>query len=293
VNRHLLDPATLELQKSIKARIGQLDLFALLDLLEYMGYERDEVLFKSHFTHASPSSLLHSVDFRVSPRIQVIVTVNMGLLSPDSPLPTYFFRMLESGTLEEDSFIDFIDFFNHEVIHSAVMSLAPERDQRLYPDWNNTKACYLSMTGLRSNATLHWLFQKVFPELEIEIGNTELQETIVSDTITLGATPLGSSAVFGSQTSVPSSAFVITLACDEEMHSSGRAWARVIEERLDLMIFEVLADAEIYLSLFQVIRAQTGGAKLTHESYLGYDKLPGGREQQRRIRLFEGRVRRP
>jgi hypothetical protein len=45
------------------------------------------------------------------------------------------------------------------------------------------------------------------------------------------------------------------------------------------------------LEIILVIRTQKTWAKLKSDSYLGYDKIRGGEESYRRIRIFTGRLR--
>lgn len=280
----------LRLQKKIHKQLHRFELFALLDLLEYMGYENHEILFKCNFSMVSEAHFVHSIEFVNHPRDRVVINVNYGLLTGQSPLPSYFFKMIDTAYVEEDPFVDFLDFFNHFIVRNYVMSLRPERDLQLYPDWLGTKRCYLDMASISSTTTLKWLFDTIFPELDVSVSYSRLVENLTIDTITMGHTVLGSSAVFGSRSNIPVTGYQVTIYCEEEFRKSGQAWARVIENRLDNLVFPLLKDSEIYLRIYQIIRSQKSEATLGPSSYLGYDKIPGGRKQQRRIVLFEGRV---
>jgi predicted component of type VI protein secretion system len=282
---------TKDLRSQIQEEIAQFTLLALLDLLENMGYEQKEIMFRGHNTQVSQSSFLNSIEFFSRPKDCVVVTVNMGLLSANSPLPSYFLLMLERADIDEQLYVDFLDYFNHQLVLNYIMSQAPTRELTIYPDWENTKSCYLAMAGLKSTSTLHWLFKKIFPELDIEVKKAPFNEELTVDTVQVG-TPykLGSAAVFGSRSTVVVMGFEAILYTEEEFLYPGRAWAREIEDRLLNIIFGVFAGAEINLRVFLVITSQQGGARLGSESYLGYDKIVGGENQLRQICLFSGEV---
>ena len=59
-----------------------------------------------------------------------------------------------------------------------------ERDPNLFADFARTKRQLLSLLGLRSPATMHWLFAAVFPELEVAIRRTILQRPVRSRPVT-------------------------------------------------------------------------------------------------------------
>lgn len=291
MRRRKRGPSSRDLRTAIRRRIADFDLFALLDLLEFMGYESEEIVFRGHATQVSPPALLHDIEFHTSPGERVVISINFGLLAADSPLPSYFLHVLEQTDVDEDLYIQFLDYFNHQLIRNYIMSRAPERELTVYPDWSRTKSCYLAMSGLKSTATLHWMFVSVFPELGVVVEKARLNEDLTVDTIQIGPPyVLGSAAVLGSRSRVTVLGFDVTLFSEEEFISTGRAWAREIEDRLSHTIFAVLADAEIELRVFLTITSQRGGAKLGPESYLGYDKIPGAEDQARRICLFSGEV---
>jgi predicted component of type VI protein secretion system len=278
-------------RERICAEIAQFNILALLDLLEHMGYERHEILFRGHASQVSQSAFLHAIEFVSRPRDLVIVTVNMGLLSANSPLPSYFLLMMERADMEEQLFLSFMDYFNHQLVTNYIMSLAPTRELTVYSDWTKTKSNYLAMKGLKSTSTLHWLFQQIFPELDVEVKKTPLNEELTLETIEIGPPyKLGSAAVFGSRCQVSVMGVAVTLYTEDEFFYPGRGWAREIEDRLFKIVFEVFAGAEVKLRVFLVITSQQGGARLGAESYLGYDKIIGGDDPMRRICLFSGEV---
>ena len=102
MRRRKRGPSSRDLRTAIRRRIADFDLFALLDLLEFMGYESEEIVFRGHATQVSPPALLHDIEFHTSPGERVVISINFGLLAADSPLPSYFLHVLEQTDVDED-----------------------------------------------------------------------------------------------------------------------------------------------------------------------------------------------
>ena len=107
-------------EQNIAQRIHEFDVHALLNLLHHIGYSPEEILFRSHLTTISPSSLLQRIEFLSVPFRRVVVTINLGLMGPNSPLPSYFFKMIDK-LWNEKAFLDFISFFDHHLDRKSVV----------------------------------------------------------------------------------------------------------------------------------------------------------------------------
>lgn len=278
------------LETKIQKRIHEFDPISLLYLLEDLGYRREEIQFKSHASISSQQSLIQDIQFQQEPIRQVVVKVNFGLLSAQSPLPSYFLKKMDTGMVDALSFIDFIGYFDHAVITHYLHNLYPEINPNLFPDWELTKRRYLQMLDFKSCSTLHWFFQLAFPELGVKVEKVRLQRVLKTSSIRLGITDLGSDAVFGKEKGIPIYGRGITLFSEEEFSNSGAPWPLEIKQRLDDLIFSILGEIDIDLEIVLVIRSQKRYMKLHSESYLGYDQIQGGQAKYRRIRIFRGQV---
>ena len=279
------------LEKKIQKSIHKFDPISLLYLLEYLGYRREEIQFKSNASISSQPSLIQDIHFQQEPIRQVVVIVNFGLLSAQSPLPSYFLKKLDTGMIDTLSFLDFIGYFDNAVITHYLYNLYPELNSNLFPDWELTKRRYLQMLDFKSCSTLHWFFQLAFPELEVKVEKVRQQRALKTSSIRLGITNLGSNAVFGKEKDIPVYGRGITLFSEREFSHSGVPWPREIKKRLEDLIFPILREIDIDLEIVLVIRSQKRYMKLHSESYLGYDKIQGGQARYRRIRIFHGQVR--
>ena len=147
------------LEKEISANIHRFDLFSLTELLIFAGYNLEEIQFKSHHSMASQPGLIHDIKFQNGSIRQVVITLNLGLLSAQSPLPSYFQKKIDKSNIDYNQFIEFIGYFDNILIKNYFFAIYPEKNNELFQDWESTKGRYLEMLDLKSCSTLHWLFQ--------------------------------------------------------------------------------------------------------------------------------------
>jgi hypothetical protein len=280
----------LGLEREIASRIREFDVLALLRLLQALGFEPQEIQFASHHSTTSQVGLIHDIEFLHEPVRLVRIILNMGLLSSQSPLPSYFMKKMDTGEVDTRSFVDFIGYFDHLSLQGYLEQIYPETNRHLFPDWPRTKRRYLHLLNLRSCVTLHWLFQSVFPELGLSVERVSLPRGVKTTPLRLGEVTLGSDAVFGKKTSIPVLGRRVTLLTDAELTDSGQPWPAEIKRRLEEIILPILAAVGMDLEVLLVVQAQKSWAKLQEESYLGYDKLQGGQDLHRRIKVFSGYV---
>lgn len=276
-----------ELEIKISQRIHEFDLISLIRLLKFIGYQDEEIRFKSNVSISSQPTLIHGIEFRnEQPSRRVIIIVNLGLLSAQNPLPNYFLKKMDDRMIDTQAFVDFIGYFDHCLIKNYLLNIYPEINANLFRDWELTKLRYLQMLDLKSRSVLHWLFQLVFPELSVCVKKVVLQRKIKTASIQLGKTVIGSEAVFGKKTSVPVYGKRITLHSERELTDFGEPWPKEIKKRINDLIFPIIESVGIDMEIILIIRSQTTWAKLHRESYLGYDKIQGGKESYRQIRIM-------
>jgi predicted component of type VI protein secretion system len=274
---------------ALRARLSAFDLPSLLDLLGTWGYGPEEIRFVSNYSSASPPQLIHDVEFQREPRLARIA-MNIGFLAVQTPMPSYFQKLLDEGRLDAATFVPFLEFLDHAVLSTLVGQLYPERNPQLFPDWDLSRRRDLLLLNLRSCATLTWLFAAVFPELEVNVAKSTLGRDVHTGSLTLGTTTLGSDAVFGTRARLPVPGRQVTLTSDGERAGSGLPWPQEIKTRLAEVIFPILATVGIDLEIALIIAEEASVARLDDASYLGYDRVRGGSDSFRRIRLHSGYV---
>jgi hypothetical protein len=283
--------STEDLERKISKKIHEFDLISLLKLLMYHGYLLEEIHFRSHMSTCSQSGLIQGIEFLYQPDRQVVITINMGLLSAQSSLPSYFQKNVDAKDIDSISFGDFIGYFDHFLIRNYIFNIYPEKNTKYFSDWEITKRQYLQIMDLKSSSTLFWVFQLVFPELKIQVKKMVMGRGLKASALIMGRTILGSDAVFGKKTEATVYGMHITLFSDEEFTDNGIPWPKEIKNRLDDQVFPILRTAEVDVEIILVIQSQKRWMKLESESYLGYDKMKGGKAQARRIRIFRGHLR--
>ena len=279
-----------EAKRKISRKSHEFDIISLLRLLKSLGYNPDEIRYKGHNSICSQSGLIQGVIFSDHPVREVVITLNLGLLSAQTPLPSYFRKMMEADITGGRRFEDFVAYFDHHLIRDYVCNIYPEINRFYFPSWELSKRRYLEMLDLRSINTLHWLFQMVFPEIGVKVEKVPLGRGMQTDTIRLGRNRLGGNAVFGGKALAPISGPRVTLVSEEDLTDTQIPWPREIKDRLNRLIFPLLRPIGIDMEINLVLKSQTRWARLHLETYLGYDRIRNGADSYRQIRIFRGHI---
>lgn len=278
------------LEARIVKNVWRFDPYSLLLLLSYLGYGMDDILFRSHFSNCSQSRLIEALEFRRSPDKKAVITLNLGLLAAQSLLPSYLFKHVHDNRIEEQRFAEFFGYFDDRILRRFLLSVYPEIDEAIEPDWESRKRIALQTMKLDSVVSLHWLSQMVFPELQVRVEKTRLQRNIDLGAPILGKSRLGYQTVLGKVKKLPVPGKRITLICDDDQYVNGLPWPQEIEARLQSLMFPALQDLDLELEIWLTIRSQGTALNLKQNSYLGYENLLSDHLQMRNIRIFSGHV---
>ncbi|MCH2205672.1 MAG: hypothetical protein MK132_07365 [Lentisphaerales bacterium] len=277
-------------EKSIKKRIFYFDIQPLLFLLEKIGYADEHILFKSAFTNTSQSSLIAGIKFKHGAQKQVTIYVNWGILSPQTPLPSYIFKTVGDNFGGSKAFMDFVNFFDHHLFKAFIAASYPESSHIGGVSWEDLKQSFMKLAGLKSVSTMHWAIQQIFPELDVDVKRNVINQEVYNGGIRLGHCKLGDKHSLGKSSSTPVDAFTITLFADEGRTPCMVAWPIEVLKRYERQVKPLLANMNINVEIFLIIREQNSMARLSNESYLGYDKIKGDHLNKRRILIFRGRI---
>ncbi len=298
----VIDPQEPQDDQALEARIAaaasRFDVQALRELLGSLGYQDNDIEYRSHPSTLQQSAAVAAITFVKSPRRHVIVAVNLGWLAPQTPLPNYFQRIFHQQS--EPILEQFLNFFAHHLLRADTASSFPERDRALFADWNKTRGELRSLLGLRSLSTIHWVFGLVYPEMEVAVRRSVLQRTVRTRGMVLGTWAMGDGAACGGVAQVPVSAVAVTLLCDEAVTGAGRPWASEAAARLHDQAFAALFAHGSFLHVLLVLRDQSSFMVLNNDRYLGYEPIaesgnPPLRERKlaRSIVLWSGEVPAP
>ena len=262
------------MEEVIAARAHRFTVGALLDALHSIGYEDEQIEFRSHATTTHQSAVVSAVTFAAPPQRRVVVELNLGLLAPQSLLPSYFHRVLDRQA--EGALSGFLNFLSHRLLGSLVEGQFPERDPSLFPVWPDTLEDLRSLLGTRTLSTMHWLCEQIFPELGVSVSRSVLSRTIRSRGIQVGQWGFGDGAVLGSIAKIPVSGITVKLFADEAMTGCGEPWSKEANQRLFQRLFPLLARQGIHLEVALILRDQQTFMILEPNQFLGYMPLYGG-----------------
>ena len=275
--------------RKIKTRIRSFDLFALVKLLQSLGYRSKEIYFESHISHTSARSLCEKITFSDKiPRVRI--ALNMGLLSENTPLPSFFIKYLESEEIDGEKFIRFLSFFNHHLIQEFLKMTVPEKNETLFPNWMETHHHYLSLLGFESISTLWLIFKGCFSELVVSIKKNARMMRLHSSSLILGRDGHGGSSYIGERLEQTLSSFKITFTTEEEVSELGTPWPIEINRRLLDWIFPIVEKTDLHLSIILVIKHKYGHLHLSKSHYLGFDRI-GKSCRPFQLLLFHGFIK--
>ncbi|MCP3101828.1 hypothetical protein LZ198_23405 [Myxococcus sp. K15C18031901] len=279
-------PPAASIEERIAERIGAFDMPALVELLAQEGYGPDDLELRSHRGTVHAPRLIHSIEFARQPR-RAIITVNLGLLSVQSPLPSFFLKAMER--LEHDSLETFLGYFDHLLLRARFAGLFPERDASLLPGWEQSAAHRLRLLRPSCPSTLHWLFSLAFPEADVRVRRSTRRQRIDTRGIRLGGAALGDGTAMGGFATVPTGGMEAWLYIDESFSGTGTPWAIEARRRLRSRVLPHLTDTPVFLTVMLVLRDQHGHARIEDSSHLGYEPIIGGPEDvARQVVLFSG-----
>lgn len=272
-----------ELELRIKSRIREFELSALLDLLASIGYDPGDIELRGHLGSSPQPGMVHDIEIsgpplrgvRPSPPLatrrpvaaRVVLTVNLGLLSCRSPLPSYLLRMCQE--LETaDPMLELLRALDRSLLHTRLTSDLPDR---LLAGWDDVHRDFLRIHGLDSPLGLHWLFRSVFPELEAHVHRITDDYRVPFDPARLGTSSLGRCA-FGNTSRITVFDVEVTLIAAEP--TLGHVpWPLIAARRIRRLVLPLLDEVCMNLTVAFVLLDRSAHARLLPTSYLGYDPM--------------------
>jgi hypothetical protein len=267
------------------------ELKPLLDLLIAKGYPREEILFEGT-REGSASNLVEAVRFEKDPVRIIVVTLNLGLLGDNTLLPSYFYQMIDRAP-EPERFYDFVRFFDHRLTQNLLRALYPDENGALYRDWHEVLRSFFRMLGPGSIATLHWVAQRHFPDLGVEVGRWPFTDTTSAHSAVLGESQLDGSGILGRSYQSDTAGFGIDLFADEETNERGRAWPNIVKRRLNEQVLPLLAPFRVPLRVRLTVRRHASWAKVdvpfaAARGYLGYERIHGDPDSGHTTVIYRG-----
>jgi hypothetical protein len=281
------------------------DLRPLLEQLALAGYGNEAVLFECA-TEGGGAGLVQGLRFLKTPMRTAIITVHLGLMGEAGLLPSYFTWVAERSP-ETAGFLDFIRFFEHQLIdnmfHATHPDWVPPRScagSRLAQDTpsvlGDTPSFLLSILRIANPttpSTLHWLAQLCYPEFAMRLRPQAVATSTQAYACLVGVSRLDGTGILGRTYQASSRGFLLDLFADDEVDLSGREQADVVLARLRGRLLPLLAPYHLPLTVSLTIRWHSSFAHVDDPvdldpSFLGYNRLGGPREVKYKTVLYTG-----
>lgn len=261
------DTTQKSLEQQIGERLGQFDLISLLRLLKSEGIDENAMWFSSHNSVASQNSLIESVKIVQN---NAFIEVNIGILAPTGILPGYIRQFMDRPDADDQGLQHLFKLFDHVLISSYLAQLYPEINRCFFADWHKTKRCYTKLQNMRSESSLHWLFETAFPEFNVKLNRLNYAQKRCPETPKLGRITLGDKAQ-SSTVNLMKDSFKVMLYLRPELISSSLNWSQTVKSRLVDWVFPWLSDFSTYLDIHLFTHFFGTHLKLFDRSALGYD----------------------
>lgn len=273
-------------QKRIIENIKRFDICSLLKVLWEMGYQTHEIHYESNADCSSRSSLCEGITFsEMEPKVRIIL--NLGLLAVNSPLPHFFRKKMDSGSIDPILFARYLNFFDHHLINNLLMMSMPDFNTTLFSNWQKTKTDYLKLLDFNSTGTLWHLFQACFPELTVKILKAPRLFRQNSSSVILGTTHLGVDSFLGKKIVQTTPSYKFILVGEETTTDLEVPWPVEIRRRLKRMIFSILQRTHIHFRVIFILKNRNEIARLAPSTQLGYCML-GKSKESLKLLLFSG-----
>ena len=281
----LVTHKTHSLQNTIRANIKRFDVCALLKVLDEMGCHMNDLFFESNTELSSQTSFCESIDFFDDRWPKAKIVVNFGLLSINSPLPSYFRKKMDDGVIDAFLFTRFVHFFDHHIIKKFLETRLTESIGEW--NWKFHQKQYLKLLTLNTTSTLWYLFQICFPELSVQVIKSPKIIDIGGTSTTLGKAFLGKDAFLGKKEEQLIPSFKIMLTSEETHTDTEIRWPVEVKLRLQNLIHTVLERTDIHFRIVLIIKETREIALLSSSTQLGYCRS-GKSKDPLKIFLFSG-----
>jgi hypothetical protein len=237
----------------ISAYARQFELASLVRLLRRQ-FPEHAIHYQGRSSLACEPSLIDRVELESG---RIVVHLNLGLLSSTSPLASYFVRLRYDtrGGPGLEQLLNLCDDALLSAREEATQPLttSPQKVDGL-PAVTALRETIWQLHQPRSVATLHWLFKRIFPELEVAVERVCQEHKTPSAAARNGWASLGETAL-EAEVSVTTPGYQITLVADDSDSPCGEPWYRAIVTRLERLSSACAPFRNIVLDVILIDRA--------------------------------------
>lgn len=273
-----------EVRECIKKRAREFDIYGLMELLHHHGYQLTDVDMIGYQGLESQPSFIKSVEF-LNNRVQIIVY--FGLAGANGVIPTYLMKMADNGTINDRHFSELIGFFDRYLLKTWLLGMMPERHLERLGQTRWLRA----MQNFKSLSSLDWLFNQIFPDLQVRISRKAINIGQETRPAVLGTSKIGIEMILGSEFRVLDYGYEILLIADQEKYKPSQPWHVEIQKRFNERVHPLLTGLELHVDLWMAIRSTSSWFRIEKEgNYLGYERLRGAENECKKILIFSGYI---
>lgn len=253
-------PAPGTLEEAVQRQARRFEPHALFRLVQRLWPGR-AIRLRSKRSHGPEPTAVESIRFGPD---RITLTLNIGLQSSTSPLPSYFQEM-EADPRVGPALRGLV-----ERIDDGLLRARLEANDAGAGDWLVRGGRVLaedvrSASRLASPSGLWWLFSRVFPELSVSVRRGLLGAEVVADEARVGFAMLGS-AMLGGSFAAPVDGFDVVLRITAVDTWTEEDWPGEVSRRLPRSVWPALRGSDASLRVWLV--DPRGGAAM---------RLGGGR----------------
>jgi len=271
----------------IRKRLHLFDPLSLLRVLKQGGVDVGELHFRSHMSSASQPRLVEDL---ILDSGVITIIFNFGLLSAQSPLPSYFFQEIDEGRIDVHEFQALMGLYDHALIKLYLQCIYPELNDYLFPNWSRSVQRRVRIQNLRNISGVHWIFTETFPDLRVCVEKKQMEREVRLSGLKLGYFVLGDDAMFGQKTANTVLGIRVSLYVDDELDGCGTPWFQTVRKRFEEHISPILSAVGVDLELTLIFTDRVAELGLDDSSYLGYDRMRGGENDSHEVIIFQGQL---
>lgn len=227
---------------------------------------------------------VHEVEFRPD---AVVVTLNLGLFSSTTPLPSYFYEWL-SGANPVPGLEAILGVLDDQLLRDRAEGAVVTESPRLLAEAPALRKNLFQLARPASAGTLRWLFATTFPELGVSLSRAGVHRALSIDELRLGYARLGHTAM-GGEADFLTPGYDVFLATGESTTWRGEPWPHEARRRLEERVFPALEDTAVDLRIFIFDFEGSMRLSLIRGSTFGFDALKRAASPHV-ILLHEGRA---
>lgn len=275
-------PPAGELESALAKHARRFEPWALYRLVQRLFPGRP-IHLRGRSSAAPQPSAVDSIGFGPA---GVTITLNLGLRSATSALPSYF-RELEADPLLGPPLFTLIEHIDAALLRDRLEALDPGSSGWLAPAGRYLGERLRQISRLATPSGLYWLFSRAFPEFQVSVRRGMFTERLAAMAAELGRAALGS-AMLGGTVRSPTWGFDVVLLKTSNDTWTENDWPVEVMRRLENTVWRGLDPTEALLRVWLVDPDGRAALRLG-DGRVGVEPLVVASRPEVRL-IFEGRA---